>query len=384
MKILYHHRTLGDGAEGIHIQEMVNAFREAGHDVYLAGPAVGTKHKNQNNPSLMSYLKKWVKGPAYEMMEIIYNIFGFLSLKKAVKEFNPDFIYDRYITFNYSSIAIGKKFNIPVFLEVNSPLAYERDHEPDEKLFFKKLAYYFETRICNDSFKTIVVSTPLMEYLISVGVDKNKVVVMPNGVNADTFQPKEKQEKILKLFGISQNTAVVGFSGILRPWHGIDLLLSAFQKVHIQKPDTVLLLIGDGPIRNDIETMAEKMNISDVLKISGRLNHADISDYISVLDIAVSPRATFYASPMKIPEYMAQKKAVIAPDTKNIRDLIKSGITGLLFKDGDVDSLSECMMQLLDNLEMREKISNNAYQETRNRLSWNKNVCDVLDLYINR
>lgn len=376
MKILYHHRTLGDGAEGIHINEMVYAFTRLGHEVLLTGPAVNKKNKRKNR--LFQTVKKVVKGPAYELTELGYNLFGYINLSRLVSRFKPDFIYDRYMLFNLSVISVGKKYNIPVFTEVNAPLAFERSNEPDESQHFKTLAFELEKKICNSSFKTIAVSTSLKKYLVSMGVDEDKIFVLPNGVNLDKFKPVQKNRRLLNELKIHDDSFVIGFTGILRPWHGLDLLLNAFKKVHDRFSETVLLIAGDGPVKDEVISMAENLGISDSVFITGRVPHKKISEYISLFDVAVSPKTTFYASPMKIPEYMAMKKAVVAPDTENIRDILDNNKTGVCFKNGSSDSMADAIIMLMQNRELKKEIGNNAYQETLSRLNWLNNAEQII------
>ncbi|WP_319574721.1 glycosyltransferase family 4 protein [uncultured Desulfobacter sp.] len=383
MRILYHHRTLGDGAEGIHIKEMVNAFRSIGHDVLVVGPSASENLGNKKS-SPFSILKKIVRGPAYETLEIGYNFYNYYYLSKIVSRFKPDFIYDRYITFNYSCVGFGKKQRIPVFLEVNAPLAYERDHEPDESLYMKEVAYWVEKKVCSNSLKTIVVSTPLKEYLISKGVPAEKVVVIPNGVNIKTFYPKPASTTLIQSLGIRKDDVIIGFVGILRPWHGIDLLLDAFGMVHARYPNSKLMLVGDGPIRESIQNKARDMGLGNKLIITGRVPHDKVSDYVSLFTIAVSPKATFYASPMKIPEYMAQQKAVVAPDTDNIKDLIVNGETGILFENDSAKSLAESLKEIISNQDMRSEIGNKAKLETAQRLNWQTTAKHVETLFLDR
>lgn len=384
MRILYHHRTLGDGAEGIHIAEMVNAFRALGHEVVLAGPAVGKRGEDQQNQrGVFSTLKKIVKGPAYEMMELGYNLYGYANLLKQIKEFRPHFIYDRYITFNYSCIAAGRTFGIPVVLEVNAPLAYERENESDERLYLKRISHLLEKKICSDASKTIVVSTPLKDYLVAIGVPENQVIVMPNGANTEKFNPVPKDPGLMAKYGISDSSFVVGFTGILRPWHGIDLLLESFKAVKQRFADSVLLLIGDGPIREEIEKKADQLGCRDSVKITGRVSHDAVKLHLGLLDVAVSPKATFYASPMKILEYMAMGKPVVAPNTANIRDIINSETTGLLFDENSSSSLTKKLCSLIESPEKMKTIGKEGLSEILFRLNWVNNAKQVINLVNN-
>ena len=381
MRIIYHHRTLADGAEGIHIAEMVNAFRQLGHEVLLIGPGVEKKGAAEKGNKKFKWVKRFFKGPFYELVELAYNVVGYSSLIKAIKEFKPDFIYDRYITFNYSAVAAAKKSKLPIFLEVNAPLAYERDHEQDETLYLKKIAYSLEKKVCCDASTTIVVSTPLKEYLSSIGVPQNQILVLPNGANTAKFFPRERSGSLLKRLSIGDGDVVIGFVGILRPWHGIDILLDAFKAVCEEHSNCKLLLVGDGPIQQEIENRAAKMGLKEKVTITGRIAHDEVGDYIALFDIAVSPRATFYASPMKIIEYMAQQKPVVAPDMANIRDLICDREDGILFQPENADSLFQCIRELVSNEPLRIERGRRALLTVERRLNWLSNARRILEVY---
>lgn len=379
MKILYHHRTLGDGAEGIHISEMVNAFRKLEHQVRVVSPIGGQTNVINKRVTQFARLKKMVPPVTYELLELGYNAYGYFLLCNAIREFRPDLIYDRYITFNASSIFAGRWFNIPVFLEVNAPLALERQREADEKLYLNRLAHRIEAWICAHANKTIVVSTPLKDYLISVGVPNANLVVVPNGVNLDKFQPRPKDMSLLYELGIPSERIIFGFVGILRAWHGLELLIDAFSEIS-DSVDGHLIFIGDGPVRLEIERKIRQLGLENRVTITGRVVHECISRYISVVDIAISPKATFYASPMKIMEYMALKKAVIAPDMPNIHDIIVDYEDGLLFKSGGTEALSKAMLELAANPEFRGYLARNARKKVENNLNWIKNAKLILSL----
>jgi hypothetical protein len=126
MKILYHHRTLGDGAEGIHVREMVKAFRGLGHEVKVIGPAGEKAPEQSKNFRALAAIKTAMPSALYELMEVGYSAYAFCRTLLEIRKFKPDFIYDRYITFNAGTVLAGKAAGVPVVLEVNAPLALER------------------------------------------------------------------------------------------------------------------------------------------------------------------------------------------------------------------------------------------------------------------
>ena len=380
MKILYHHRTLGVGAEGVHIREMVKAFRNLGHEVLVVGPVGESQGQATSKSSLLNRIKDRLPGVAFEMAEIGYNGYASLSLAKTIQSFQPDFLYDRYITFNASCVFVGRQFRKPVFLEVNSPLALERSSQPDAQLVFQRFAHWTEKWICSHASKTIVVSTPLSEYLQSIGVLKEKLVVMPNGVDQRKFFPQPRSEKLMKQIGVCEHDVVIGFTGVIRPWHGLDLLIKSVGELVKAGLPVFLFIIGDGPIRPEVEKWLVEVGLQEKSRITGFLPHAEVPEYVNLCDIAVSPKATFYASPMKVIEYMGLGKAVVVPDSPNLLDIIDPGVNGEVFSPDKPEELTTVLHHLCQDHKKRQILGKNARQKVETRLNWEWNARKVCEL----
>jgi len=376
MKILYHHRTLGDGAEGIHIAEMVKAFRRLGHEVLVVSPIGEATNVNSKAQKRWSRVKNLLPVLVFELGEIAYNFHGYLSIARAARQFKPNFIYDRYISYNYSAVAVGQKYNIPVVLEVNSPYSYQKQTF-DETLHCRWLNRFFERKICRDVGFVIVVSTPLKKFLISIGVPDDQIVVMPNGADPAIFHPDNNGEMVREQYKLGKKI-VIGFTGILRPWHGLDLLLKSFEEVSHSYEYVHLLIVGDGPIRQDLEKNITDRGLTKKVTITGRRPHDRIREFVAAMDIAVSPRTTFYASPMKILEYMAMGKAIVAPDMENIRDIITPEENGILFKPEESNDLTRCLGALVTRIDLRSKLGRNAREEIERKRTWLHNAESVI------
>jgi teichuronic acid biosynthesis glycosyltransferase TuaC len=382
MKILYHHRTLGDGAEGIHIREMVAAFRSLGHQVKVIGPVGESVPEESGTGGWLSKIKSVLPNFVFELCEVGYSVYSFMQLSWLIWKEKPDFIYDRYITFNIGCVLSAKLYNVPLFLEVNAPLALERSEQPDEKLHLRKIAFALERWACSNSYKTIVVSTPLKEYLVSQGVSESQIVVMPNGVNTDKFYPHEKDHELAGQLGVEANSTVIGFTGVLRHWHGLEMLIDAFNHVVKTEQNVSLLIVGDGPIRKKLDEQISALNLLGKVIITGKIPYEEVPRYVNLFDVAVSPKATFYASPMKVIEYMALGKAVVVPDSDNFLDIVDVGKSGFVFKSGCCDELSKVLLMLFSSGEVVENAGLNAYKKTQERLNWARNaesVCAILD-----
>jgi glycosyltransferase involved in cell wall biosynthesis len=381
MRILYHHRTLGDGAEGIHIAEIVNSFRKIGHDVFVVSLIGDSTNIQSNKQKMWSKIAKSMPDFFYEIGEITYNISSYISIYQAIKEFRPHFIYDRYAIYHYSAVALANRFDIPIVLEVNCPYSNQKEIF-DETLYFKRLSRFFERRICYDATHVIVVSTPLKKFLVSIGVPPKQIVVIPNGTDPEIFHPDISGKEYRCRYGLD-GKVVIGFTGILRPWHGLDLLLRAFEQVSYEYSRLHLLIVGDGPARADLERWLVSKDLSRQVTITGRQPYNRISQFVAAMDIAVSPRATFYASPMKILEYMAMGKAIVAPDMENIRDILHHRQDAILFPPEDVEGLVGGLRELIRDPVLRASLGHEARRRIETERTWLHNVQRVIQLVEN-
>ncbi len=357
---------------------MVRAFRNLGHEVRVVSLIGERTNSATTRQRSWSRVARLLPGRAYELAEMAYNVPGALALARAVREFKPDFIYDRYVSYGYAAIAVARRYRRPVLLEVNSPYSYQKQTF-DERLYFRRLSRTMERRICEGASKVIVVSTPLKEFLVSIGVPESHIVVMPNGADPEVFHPRVSADDVVRAHGL-QSALVVGFSGILRPWHGLDLLVDAFAAVAAEFPRAVLLVVGDGPSRADVERIAKERGLADRVIITGRQPHERVRSFVAAMDVAVSPRATFYASPMKILEYMAMGKAIVAPDMANIRDILTDGVDAVFFKPEDPIGLASALRTVLRDDEVRQRLGGAARQKIERERTWAANARRVIEL----
>ena len=118
----------------------------------------------------------------------------------------------------------------------------------------------------------------------------------------------------------------------------------------------------------------------DMGVFTGRLSHAEVARHVDAMDVAVSPRATFYASPMKILEYMAMKVPVIAPDMPNIRDLFEPEREGLLFEPESVDALRAQLARVCADPALRASLGEAARARVERDRNWLSNAARVEEI----
>jgi glycosyltransferase involved in cell wall biosynthesis len=372
MRILYYHRTLGDGAEGIHIREMVQALQERGHEVCVTGPVGEPRASAPRHDSALAGIARLIPTWAYEGAEMVYDAFARLALAREVRRFRPDVLYDRYNVYSTAAVATARGHRIPVLVEFNT-VAYERIADRHHRLRLPWLANRYERWVCHAADHVFAVSTPLALFLNEQhGLPMSRVTVLPNGANAATFTPRDDTAAREELR--VGNAVVIGFVGILRPWHGVDLFLDAIADLLARGHNVHALIVGDGPIEPALRALARQRHIGKHVTFTGRVAHDRVRDYVAAMDVTVSPRTTFYASPMKILEYMAMGKPVIAPALDNIRDLITDGCTGLLFRPDDRQDLIRRLEELLQSPHRRATIGQAARAAIEQHRNWRVNA----------
>jgi len=340
VRILYHHRTQADGAEGVHIASMIDAFRTLGHDVRLLG-AEPQRAEPQSTPRTTgSRLKAALPEAAFELLAAGYNVAEYLAVRRALRAHAAQCLYVRHARFGLAAPLAGAHAGVPVVLEVNCLYADARYHQ-FEPLAFSALARRLEQRALRTATLVAAVSTPLVDRCRALGA--RHVLLLPNGADTARFDPSRTDgAAVRRRFGL-ERACVVGWAGILRPWHGLDLLLEAIARVD----EVHLLLVGDGPARADVEARARALGLAGRVHITGRVSHDDMPAHLAAMDLAVvADDRTGVASPMKLLEYRAMGKAVVAPDLANIRDVVRPGVDATLFEPGDISALSSAIAAL--------------------------------------
>ncbi len=336
MRILYHHRTLADGAEGIHIASMVDAFRALGHEVRVCGAAATPG----GQASRAAAVKAWLPGVAFEAASLAYNAPEYLAVRRIIREWRPDLVYKRHARYDVGPLIAARQAGIPRVLEVNAVYS-ERPYRDFEPQALQPLAARLERAALRNATTVIAVSSPMAAQVARLS--GREAVVVPNGADPELFDPATVTPAQGPWSGAE---LLVGWSGGLRAWHGLDLLLDAIASL---PPHVRLLIVGDGPARATVEARAAALGIGGRVFITGLVPRSEMPSYVAAMDIGVvADERTGVASPMKLLEYMAMGKAVVAPDLPNIRDILSHERTGLLFLPGDADALGKAIARLAD------------------------------------
>ncbi|MDB5373219.1 MAG: glycosyltransferase family 1 protein, partial [Belnapia sp.] len=303
MRILYSHRIQSRDGQGVHLDSMVAALRAQGHEVRVVGPAAYEQASLGGESRWVALLRRWLPAAAAELAELAYSLPAYLKLRRAAAEFRPEVIYERYNLLFLSGALLAKRRKLPFLVEVNAPLAEERSRFGNLRLH--RLARWSERFVWRAGSRVLPVTAVLAGHVAAAGVPPARIAVVPNGIDLEEFAESRPDAP--------HDPLTLGFVGFVRDWHGLDGVVRAIAAWQ-GSPRLALLVVGEGPARPGLEALAAELGIADRVRFTGLAERHAIPGHVALFDVALQPAAVAYASPLKVFEYMAAGRAIVAPD----------------------------------------------------------------------
>jgi len=388
-RVLYHLRTQGTGSEGIHIRGMVRAFRGKGYAVdflWALGEGDPTVRAGVN-----PYERKRIKSPIelvvplipgflFALLEYCYNFWSYRKFAAMLKAKRYDFIYERHFFFSYAAGRAARKSGVPLVVEVNEIAGFERVR--GQHLI--GLARRCERSLFEGATIVTVVSAFLKDSILKQypGLDPEKICVIPNAVEESFFSRELKGRAVRERFGLDGKT-VFGFVGFflkVKTWHALEWFLPAFIESVRERPDVVLMLVGDGPGRAELEEIGRSMGFSNRLIFTGEVPNAGIPDYLDAMDAGVIPHTNEYRSPIKMFEYMAAGKPVLAPRQEPVESIIGDLQGRFLFETKSAESLMNTIARMLEERRDWPAIGERLKNLARTRFTYERHGETILRL----
>jgi len=287
-----------------------------------------------------------------------------------------DLVYERYSLWSFAAMEHAATAGVPGLLEVNAPLIEEqaqyrglRDAGGAERV---------AARVFRAASVLIAVSAEVAAWLERRGVVRGRVHVIPNGVDADRFRPDVRPAAP----GMP-GSFTVGFVGSMKPWHGLDVLVEAFARLHERAPDARLLLVGDGPARAGVCANLSARGLAGVVHCTEAVAPLEVPGLLTSVDAAVAPYALasgFYFSPLKVYEYMAAGRAVVASRVGQLETVIRHDVNGLLCPPGDAAALAAALERLRCEPPVRARLGRAARATVLGNHTWDAVAARVLEL----
>ncbi|MEX1019262.1 MAG: ABC transporter transmembrane domain-containing protein [Litorilinea sp.] len=357
--------VFGNKGASIHVQEVVRALQRQGITVELFAarlggePPPGLEHVPTH---ALPEIGK-VDAAAREQRALAANA----ELKRRLEQQGPfALVYERYSLWSYAGMDYARDHDCPGLLEVNAPLIEEQQQH--RTLIHTEEANRVARRTFAAAQALLPVSQGVGDYLANFTEARGKTHVLPNGVDPQRF-PLDLPPAQPRVPG----TFTVSFVGTLKAWHGLDSLVHAFVQLYAQDPSTRLLIVGDGPCREQLEAQIDDASIAHAVHFTGAVDHEQVPAWLRAMDVGVAPYPPledFYFSPLKVYEYMAAGLPTVASQIGQITDLIQHGHNGLLVRAGAVDELVDALQMLRNDAAQAARLARAARATIEEAHTW--------------
>ena len=376
MKILYVSpiRIIEQKGEATHFLELGLNLQKRGNELLTICRGKGKRFQHLN----MKYI------PDVEiryLTALITDFFISVYLAFYLLKFRPDVVYYRGVTFaGIASSILG----VPSVAEADGiypdEVKVERPHFYRLAGNFLKLRerinYYLATRI-------ICVTEGIKSELGKNYDIKSEIcTVIPNGVNTNLSRPMDKNVCRKKL-GLVEDCFYLGFVGSFRAWQGLATLINAIRVVKDRGLDSIrCVLVGDGESMNYLKDTVNRYGLHQEIAFAGAIKHEEVSAFINAFDVCLAPfkrerNEKIGLSPLKLYEYLACARAVIASRVGGVSEVVEDGNCGYLFEPDDAEDLASKIIESYNERDKLYKLGNNGRALVKKRFSWEKTAGSV-------
>ncbi len=304
---------------------------------------------------------------------------GGLNAFRARRELSGkvDWVYERYAVLQSLGWVFGRS-GIPWILETSGLYSDEAKTERNS-LVLTGVARRLEVFAYGRCDVLVCVSQPLKELVVrKTGVREDKILVVPNGVDAAFFDPTLHEPR--RLF----EGFTVGFVGSLLAWQGLDRLLHAVAALRAEGLPVHVAVVGDGPAREGWERLARELGIlGEAVRFVGRAPLDEVPGYIAGFDAGFSGQqgmkiGAMYHSPLKLYEYLSMGKPIVATAYDDARTLVRDTDAGFLFEPGDTEDLQRALREAYSSREAFPEAGRRAREEVLRRHSWEARLRETI------
>jgi glycosyltransferase involved in cell wall biosynthesis len=369
----------------VHVQEMIRAFQRHGAEVELFAARADDPRPHELEGIRLHHLPAVRDGgeegeggegggPAGHAAAVAALN---RELGSALDRAGPfDLVYERYSLWSFAGMVEADASGTPGLLEVNAPLIEEQAQH--RSLRDAGSATRVAARAFGAADALLAVSTEVAAWLERHPSAQGRVHVIPNGVDAERFRPD-----VPPAAPGPPGSFTVGFVGSMKPWHGLDVLVEAFDRLHRRSRDTRLLLVGEGPALAAVSADLSARGLAKVVQCTGAVAPVEVPGLLTSVDAAVAPypdASGFYFSPLKVYEYMAAGRAVVASRVGQLETVIRHDVNGLLCPPGDPGALEAELERLQRAPQLRARLGRAARGSVRRTCTWDAVARRVLQL----
>lgn len=323
----------------------------------------------------------------WEAAALSYNWHFVRKAGKALEKNRPRALYQRHGRFVVAGALLSQRLQVPLVLEYNgSEVWTAKNWDPSR---FRAWLQLCEDYALKSASLIVVVSEVLRQELVARGIEKERILVNPNAVDPQVFMPSQNRGRTRDELGFTPDNIVACFIGTFSYWHGIEVLQKTAGRLLGDSGVGIaarvrFLLIGDGPLRAEIETALAPWVKDGRVIFTGPLPHDRVPEILDAADIFLAPLvpfadgSEFFGSPTKLFEYMAMEKAIIASNLGQMGTILTHKENGWLTEPGNAEALGSVILYLAEHADIRLQIGKRAREAVISRHTWLKNARAVL------
>lgn len=300
-----------------------------------------------------------------------------ITLCRLLISGNIDLLYTKSPLEGAIAGCIGQIFRVPSIYEVNGLIGEEYDIIK-AKHILKYGSQILEMIALRKATHLICVTPWIRDILKEKGIEKEMDMdVVQNGADIDVFHPVERAREVL---GLDSHRFLVGYTGTLRAWQGLEYLLAAVPLV-LEKEPAQFLIVGDGELKQWLLSKIEEMGLQDHISVHDAVDHPDVPTYISACDVCMllkKPLSSGY-SPLKLYEYMACERPVVASRLHGF-ECLETEKAGILVNPEDPQEIAQAIIMLLRDPHLRKKMGKHGRSFVVSHHSWEKVAQKVSDI----
>jgi len=306
--------------------------------------------------------------------DLAHDWLTYSDLSALSKSSSVDIVYERFAPFHKRASDLARSLAAPHIVEIHGPSSDRWQFGP---AYFDKTADKIQESVVRRADAVRVVSQAVKAYYQKRGIPALKMHVLPNAVDPGTFDPRLVCSDVRSRFGL-EDKIVVGFVGSMYAYHGLSVLTRASSIVSSKSSAIHFLIVG--PLSNHLTRAVATEGLTNLFTLTGVVPYARIPEHIMAMDICVIPDSNWYGSPIKLFEYGAMAKPVVAPHLGPIEDVVEDRQSALLFPPGDVDGLARSVLQLAVDEGLRRALGSNWMAEVRAKHTWARRAQQVLEI----
>jgi glycosyltransferase involved in cell wall biosynthesis len=294
-------------------------------------------------------------------------LWSWAPLVRLLRRERVDVIHSHKFGSNVWAVILGRLARVPVVVAHEHTWSYEG--QPLRRFLDRRL-------IARRSDAFVAVSHEDRRRMIEIEkIDPDDVAFVPNGIDA---LPAGDRGKVRSELGIEPGAPVIGAVAVLRPQKALHLLVRAAAELASAHPQLRVLIAGEGPEREPLETLVRELGLEDAVTLLGL--RRDIPDVLAALDVAVVS-SDFEGTPLAVLEYMDAGLPVVATRVGGLPDLIEHGRHGLLVEPGDAGALAAAVGTLLRNPQSARELGELARERRRAEFSIDQTVRTLERMY---